>query len=111
MLEVAQDLIMLAGYEPETEIPIVVTGLREGEKLHERLVAPDEELVPVGEEKILLARSSTRVPAGFEEGVEKLIASARRGDRPAILEGLASLIPGFGAPDDDSGGPSACARQ
>lgn len=104
ILEVAQDLIMLAGYEPETEIPIIVTGLREGEKLHERLVAPDETLQPVGEEKILLARTSAPVREGFEEGIEKLIASARKGRREEILEGLAALIPGFGTPDDGTDG-------
>jgi FlaA1/EpsC-like NDP-sugar epimerase len=112
MLEVAQDLIMLAGYEPETEIPIVVTGLREGERLHEELVSPDERLEPVGEEKIMLARSSSPVPEGFEAGVERLIASARRGDRTEILERLADLIPGFGEPERDEGGrPEACPGQ
>jgi FlaA1/EpsC-like NDP-sugar epimerase len=111
ILEMAQDLIMLAGYEPETEIPIVVTGLREGEKLHESLIAPGEELVPLSEEKILLARSSTPVRDGFEEGIEELIASAKGGGREEVLEGLAALIPDFGAPDEDSSGSREQMRQ
>jgi FlaA1/EpsC-like NDP-sugar epimerase len=111
ILEVAQDLIMLAGYEPETEIPIIITGLREGEMLHEQLVASDEELLPLGEEKIMLARTSTPIREGFEEGVERLIDSARKGRREEILEGLAALIPGFGAPDEGPEGSQERAEQ
>jgi len=111
ILEVAQDLIILAGYEPETEIPIVVTGLRDGERLHERLVAADEELVPVGEEKILLARSSASVPDGLEEEIEKLIVLARKGRTKQILEGIAALVPAFGAPDESPDGPQSCTGQ
>jgi FlaA1/EpsC-like NDP-sugar epimerase len=105
ILEVAQDLIILAGYEPETEIPIVVTGLRDGEKLHEQLVAADETLQPLGEEKILLARPTEPVPPGIERGIEDLIAAAKRGRRGKVLERLASLIPEFGAPDADPADP------
>jgi FlaA1/EpsC-like NDP-sugar epimerase len=111
ILEVAQDLIILAGYEPESEIPIVVTGLREGERLHEHLVADDEELVPLGEEKILLARSSAGVPEELEKRIEKLIAFAREGRQDKILEGFAALIPGFGASDDGLAAPRECAGQ
>jgi len=105
ILEVAEDLIILAGYEPETEIPIVITGLREGEKLHERLVARDEKLQPLGEEKILLARPADPLPDGIEEGIEKLIAVARKGRQEKVLQCLAALIPGFGEPDEDPDGP------
>jgi FlaA1/EpsC-like NDP-sugar epimerase len=108
MLEVAQDLIMLAGYEPETEIPVVVTGLRDGEKLHESLAGTGERLRPAGEEKLFVAEQARPVAAGIEEGVEKLIALARGGERARVLELMASLAPGFGggggAGDDASAG-------
>jgi FlaA1/EpsC-like NDP-sugar epimerase len=111
MLEVAQDLIILSGHEPETEIPIVVTGLRDGERLHERLVAADEELVPVGEEKLLLARSSLSVPDSFETEIERLVVLARKGNTKQLLDGIAALIPAFGAPDDGPDGPRICTGQ
>jgi FlaA1/EpsC-like NDP-sugar epimerase len=104
ILEVAQDLIILSGHEPKTEIPIVITGLRDGERLHERLIAADEELVPVGEEKILLARSSMRVPDGFEKKIEELIVLARKGDTKQLLDGIAALVPAFGALDESPDG-------
>jgi FlaA1/EpsC-like NDP-sugar epimerase len=45
-------LIKLAGKDPETEIEIVYTGLREGEKLYEELISEGEGLVPTGHDQI-----------------------------------------------------------
>ena len=42
VLELAEQMIRLSGHEPYTEIPIVFTGVRPGEKLHEELLAQEE---------------------------------------------------------------------
>ena len=95
IMELARDLIILSGHEPESEIPIVVTGLREGEKLHEELVASDEVLKPVEGEKIFHAIPQEPVPERLEETVGELILSARRGQRDRILILLGQLCPHF----------------
>ncbi len=93
--EMARDIILLSGHEPDSEIMIRISGLREGEKLHETLVSEKEDLKPSGEEKILLAGSSGNLPPGFEENVSSLVEAAGKGDNEGVLELMSILIPGF----------------
>lgn len=53
--ELAEQLIRLSGKEPETDIKIVYTGLRRGEKLHEELFHTDENISKTKYKKIHLA--------------------------------------------------------
>ena len=50
--DVARDLIRLHGLEPDVDIPVVYSGRREGEKLHEELHYPEEFLEPTAHKKI-----------------------------------------------------------
>ena len=97
ILEMARDIIMLTGHEPEEEIPIEFTGLREGEKLHEVLVGDDEILEPPAPgEKIMLASSPSMTGDSFRDNVDRLIEAARAGERHDVLRLMSELIPGFG---------------
>lgn len=58
ILDLARQLITLAGYEPDTEIPITITGLREGEKMEEKLLGTDEEAEDTVHPKIQRIRPS-----------------------------------------------------
>jgi FlaA1/EpsC-like NDP-sugar epimerase len=51
----AEQMIRLAGKQPERDIAIVYTGLRPGEKLHETLFHADERYRPTSHPKILQA--------------------------------------------------------
>ena len=42
IIDIANELIRLSGYEPELDIPITFTGMRPGEKQHESLINSDE---------------------------------------------------------------------
>jgi FlaA1/EpsC-like NDP-sugar epimerase len=42
IMDLARQMIALSGYEPETEIPIEIVGMREGESLREELYADTE---------------------------------------------------------------------
>ena len=50
--ELAEQMILYNGFEPYKDIPIMITGLREGEKLTEHLFTEEETVTPTGYPKI-----------------------------------------------------------
>ncbi|HMP98617.1 MAG TPA: nucleoside-diphosphate sugar epimerase/dehydratase [Cyclobacteriaceae bacterium] len=54
--DLARKMIKLSGLEPDKDIDIVFTGLREGEKLYEELLNTKENTIPTHHSKILKAR-------------------------------------------------------
>ncbi|WP_313213969.1 nucleoside-diphosphate sugar epimerase/dehydratase [Soonwooa sp.] len=64
ILDLATRMIKLSGFEPETDIKIVYTGLRPGEKLYEELLSDDAKTLPTNHEKILISKDPVM---SFEE--------------------------------------------
>lgn len=58
ILELVEQMIRLSGYEPYSEIPIVFTGVRPGEKLHEELLTREELAATSTIESIYAVRES-----------------------------------------------------
>ena len=56
IVDLARNMIRLAGYTPEKDIPIIFTGLRPGEKLYEELLNQKELTLPTNNNKIMIAR-------------------------------------------------------
>ena len=54
--DLAVSLIKLSGYEPEVDIPIEFTGLRQGEKLYEELLMAEEGLTATKHNKIFISK-------------------------------------------------------
>jgi FlaA1/EpsC-like NDP-sugar epimerase len=104
ILDMARDLIRLSGKEPDRDIKIVFTGLREGEKLYEELITVGEGIVPTKHEKILVLRT-TEGGTGLEDAtgpgerlnaeLEKLVNVAVRHDGPAIKKILGEIVPEY----------------
>jgi FlaA1/EpsC-like NDP-sugar epimerase len=94
VLDLAHNLIRLAGYVPEEEIPIVFMGLRPGEKLSEELVGGDETVVPSGVEKVLQVRGG-RLPeaATFLKHLAALECLATENHTAAVLARLGQMVP------------------
>jgi FlaA1/EpsC-like NDP-sugar epimerase len=56
--DMARDLIRLSGKEPDVDIKIVFTGLREGEKLYEELITVGEDILPTDHKKVMVLKSN-----------------------------------------------------
>jgi FlaA1/EpsC-like NDP-sugar epimerase len=95
--DLAEHMITMAGLVPGTDIPIVFTGLRPGEKLAEALFTDEEELTQEVRNKIYVAKSPPP-PADFQERLEVLCQAAVNGDRDALTPALRRIVPTYGAP-------------
>lgn len=96
LVDMARDLIRLAGFVPDAEIPITFIGLRPGEKLYEELFGEDETAAPAHMDKIMRVQP-VRLPdrealAGQVAHLEDL---ARQGDTAGVLEQLGTIVPTF----------------
>jgi FlaA1/EpsC-like NDP-sugar epimerase len=69
IVEMAEDLIRLSGKEPYTDVDIVFTGLRPGEKLHEKLMTAEEDALPTPHPKIRILKPS---PIDREQTLQKI---------------------------------------
>lgn len=56
VVDLAKKMIQLAGLQPNKDIEVVFTGLREGEKLYEELLADQENTMPTHHKKIMIAK-------------------------------------------------------
>jgi FlaA1/EpsC-like NDP-sugar epimerase len=96
LLDLARNLIRLAGFTPDGEIPISFIGLRPGEKLHEELVGVDETLEPTGVEKILQVGSLRPLrPVSLSKKLLELERLAIEGKSNELIELLCGVVPTF----------------
>lgn len=78
IVDLARNMIRLSGLTEGLDVEIAFTGLRPGEKLHEELVAPDEETVSTADGRIQLVQS--RAPGiDLLPKIEDMLADAQAG--------------------------------
>lgn len=93
--DMAKDLIRLAGREPETDIKIRYTGLREGEKLFEELITEGEGIIPTNHEKILVLQGNGVHCRDLHEYMDLLLSKAKEHDSNGIKRLLKQMIPEY----------------
>jgi O-antigen biosynthesis protein WbqV len=95
ILDLARQMIRLAGLVPERDVEIRFTGLRPGEKLHEELFHGKEPPVPTGFPGLLMASPRTADPAIVGRAIDEIAATCRGGQARLTLTLLGRLVPEF----------------
>lgn len=94
IVELARQMIRLAGYVPDVEVPIVFVGRRPGEKLEETLVGSDERVEPSGVPHVLrLVAERVPDPVAVSNALQELAAAALANDDATTVQHLARLVP------------------
>jgi FlaA1/EpsC-like NDP-sugar epimerase len=106
IVDLAEALIRLSGYEPDVDVPIQFTGIRPGEKLREEILMAEEGTESTKVEEIYVARLGTEPdPSALEHAVALLDEAAHQGDPArirAVLQDLVSTYhPGPGGESDE----------
>lgn len=93
IVTLAENLIMLSGYKPYTEIEIKFSGLRPGEKLYEELVLDEEssERKMTANNKIFVTKPVDMNDELFEKELEKL----KKADANEVRGIIKEIVPNF----------------
>src|SRR5262249_52616817 len=93
ILDLAHNMIRLAGYEPEADIAVEFTKPRPGEKLHEELFSSGETPQPTAAKRIHRAVRETPLdPEWVETTLNSLEHMVMAGDEANLAERVVTLI-------------------
>lgn len=104
IVELARQMIRLAGLQPDQDIEIQFTGARPGEKLYEEIFHGAEPPAPTTAPGVLLASPRTHDVEDVRRTLNQLDAAARSEDRTALLDAIAKLVPEYAPPPTDQDG-------
>ncbi|MDD3101661.1 MAG: nucleoside-diphosphate sugar epimerase/dehydratase [Patescibacteria group bacterium] len=93
IVDLAKEMIRLAGYESDVDIPIVFTQMRPGEKLFEEILTNSE--IPTKHEKIFMAKLSNFDEQKIIRGLEKFKQALDKMDKNSIIKILKEIIPTY----------------
>ena len=104
ILDLARNMIRLAGYEPDADIEIEFTGPRPGEQLHEQLLASGEHSEPTAEPRIVRAVPERPIdPERVESTLLGLGKVIDAGDETELAQRVLALIGSGLAAEGDPG--------
>lgn len=93
--DLAREMIRLAGLIPDLDISIKYTGLRQGEKLFEELLASKENTLPTYHEKIMIAQVHTPSYEQVNAAVNDLLLALQYDRSHNLVARMKDLVPEF----------------
>ncbi len=102
IVDLARQMIRLAGLRPDTDVHVRFTGLRPGEKLMEELFHGREPPVPTATPGLLMATPRTADPAIVGRAIDEIAAACSGGQSRLALALLGRMVPEFAHNADGS---------
>jgi FlaA1/EpsC-like NDP-sugar epimerase len=98
IIDLAKNMIRLAGLVPDEDIEIRVIGLRPGEKLYEELMTEGENILPTHHEKIKIFRGLQVNRGLLEAWLLQLELLLEKRDPTLVINHLKELVPEYQDP-------------
>ena len=95
IVDLARQMIRLAGLVPDEDVKIEFTGIRPGEKLYEEIFHGEEAPVPTVQPGVLLATPRLVAMAEVEAAFKRMADACRTGDLDTAGAIVADLVPEF----------------
>ncbi|MBF0268023.1 MAG: polysaccharide biosynthesis protein [Alphaproteobacteria bacterium] len=102
IIDLARQMIRLAGKRPDKDVEIRITGLRPGEKLYEEVLHEAEPTLPTEQAGILVADPRHTDADQLEESLSLLESACQKGDDEKARQLVISLVPEYREPDHHS---------
>ena len=100
ILDLAESMIRLSGFEPYKDIEIIETGLRPGEKLYEELLVKPGELQRTTNELIFVEQEMPVDSASLQEKLDILRQALETNDNESMREALRKVVLTYKTPEE-----------
>ncbi len=95
IVDLARKMIKLSGLKEDTDIKIIYTGLRPGEKLYEELLASSENTLPTHHQQILIGKVREYEFAEVKRFIDELILLFNSQNNQLIVSKMKEIVPEF----------------
>lgn len=95
IMDLATKMIRLAGFIPEEDIEIKVTGLRPGEKLYEELLSDKAKTLPTHHEKIMIATETIDDYDYVNKTIRSIFETAKQYKNDKTVKYMKNLVPEY----------------
>lgn len=95
IVDLANNLIRLSGYEPGKEIKVIFTGLRPGEKLEEELLLEQEGISSTYHEQVCVLRGGDVDFQKLRTSLDELARIVETKNVYALVKKFCELVPGY----------------
>jgi FlaA1/EpsC-like NDP-sugar epimerase len=97
IIDLAHNMIQLAGLVPDEDIEIRITGLRPGEKLFEEIALEGENILPTHHNKIRIFKGKAITPGQLSDFLTALQIALKARDEESVMFQLSELVPEYTA--------------